>query len=190
MSGNKENVIREKRTIEATKKDLMGPSGKLGTILHAFGSPVMRQGSGLVDVGYLSDPYHDFVHTDYASTMSGQRGPVAHRDELLDLEDDNVYNEGLLFDGLSRGLHMEILYWHDINEIKVSYKGFVVYKEVAGELDAYAPFPEWEAMVEKLHRAAKERMKKIKHEQEVEYAERIQVKKKAFWQELRMRWGI
>jgi hypothetical protein len=168
----------------------MGPSGKLGTILQAFGAPVMKQGSNLMDVGYLESPYQDEVYTEYSSTLSGQQGPIAHRDEILDLEDDGVHNQGLLFDGLSRGIHMEILYWHDTNEIKVSYRGFQVYHEIAGELSAYAPFPEWEDLIEKLHRAAKERMKKIKKDRELEFAEQIQTEKKAFWQKLRTRWGL
>jgi len=39
MANHKENIIREKRTLEATKKNLMGPSGKFGVILQVFGTP-------------------------------------------------------------------------------------------------------------------------------------------------------
>ena len=189
MSNDKENIIRDQRTIDATKKNLMGPSGKLGIILQAFGSPIIKQGTGLVDIGYLDNPYDDYVHTDYSPTLSEQQGPIMHRDEILDLNDENIYNEGLIFDGLSRGLHVEIVYWHNINEIKVSYKGFEVYKEVAGELDGYAPFPDWENLIEKLYKSAKEKMKKIKKEQDAEMAEKIEIKKKDFWQKLRLKWG-
>ncbi len=161
MSDSKENVIREKRTIEATKKNLMGPSGKFGVILQAFGSPIMRQGTGLMDVNYLEDPYGDEVYTEYEDTMSGG-GPVAYRDEILDMKDDYVYNEGLLFDGLSHGVHMDIIYWHAANEIKVNYKGYLVYHEIAGELSGYAPFPEWEQKIESIFRAARDKMKKLK----------------------------
>lgn len=190
MSRQQENVIREKRTIEATKKNMMGPSGKLGQILMAFGTPIMRQGSGLVDAGFMSDPYEDLVHTEYSPTMSGQEGPVSYRDELLDMGNDNVYNEGLLFDGLSRGMHLDITYWHATNEIKVHYKGYQVYHEIAGELAGYAPFPEWENLIERLDRAAKDKVKKLKREQEEAIAERVQAKKRAFWQRLRTQWGI
>lgn len=190
MSSQKESVIREKRTILATQKNLMGPSGKFGMILQAFGSSVMRQGSGLVDANFLQDPYEDFVHTEYSPTASDQQGPVAYRDEILDSVDDYVYNEGLLFDGLSRGMHLEIVYWHATNEIKVSYRGFMVYKEIAGELEAYAPFPEWEDMIERLYKAAKEKTKNMKVAQEEVIAERVQRKKRDFWHQLKMRWGI
>lgn len=190
MRDNKENVIREKRTIEAVKKNLMGPSGKFGTILHAFGSPVIRQGSGLVDTNFLQDPYGDNVYTEYSPTMSEQEGPIAYRDEILDDYDGNIYNEGIHFDGLSRGMHLEIVYWHATNEIKVTYRGFTVYKEVAGELEAYAPFPDWEDKTERLYKVAKERVKIKKVEEEVEVGEIVHAKKRAFWQHLRMRWGL
>jgi hypothetical protein len=190
MSTSKENVIREKRTIEATKKNLMGPSGKFGSILQAFGSPIMRQGTGLMDVSYLEDAYKEEVYTEYSPTMSDQQGPVAYRDELQDSADEFVHNEGLLFDGLSRGIHLDITYWHATNEIKVHYRGYLVYKEVAGELDAYAPFPEWEDLIERLYRAAKDKLKNLKKQQEQIIAERISEKKKAFWQTLRTRWGV
>jgi hypothetical protein len=190
MSSQKESVIREKRTIQATQKNLMGPSGKFGTILQAFGSAVVRQGSGLVDSNFLQDSYEDFVETEYSPTVSDQLGPVTYRDEILDSVDDYVYNEGLLFDGLSRGMHLEIVYWHATNEIKVSYRGFLVYKEVAGELDAYAPFPDWEDLIERLYRSAKEKAKRMKSEQEIAMAEKVHKKKRDFWQQLRIRWGV
>lgn len=190
MNSNKENVIREKRTIEATKKNLMGPSGKFGTILQAYGAPIIREGSGLMDVDYLEDPYGDNVYTEFAPTLSEQDGPVAYRDEILDAVDNFYHNEGLLFDGLSRGIHLEIIYWHINNEIKVSYRGHLVYKEIAGELDAYAPFSDWENQIERLYKAAKDRMKKIKNIQEEEISTKIETKKKAFWQNLRLRWGV
>jgi hypothetical protein len=183
-------VIREKRTNLATKNNLMGPAGKLGTILQAFGHSITRQGSGLVDTSYLGDAYGDDVYAEYETTASGQAGPLAYRDELLDFNDDNVYNEGLMFDGLSRGMHLEIVYWHATNEIKVSYRGFPVYHEIAGELERYAPFPEWEGLVERLHRAAKDKVKNIKVVEEAEAAERFGRRKENFWQQMRMKWGI
>lgn len=189
MSRQKENVIREKRTIEANKKNLMGPSGKFGIILQAFGTPVIRQGSSLMDQSFLDDPFGDDVETEYAPTLSGG-GPVTYRDEILTSSNDYVYNEGLMFDGLSRGMHLEIVYWHAESKLKVSYKGYPVYLEVAGELEGYAPFNEWEQMIDKLYRVAKDRIKVIKQEQEDELAEKVQYKKKAFWQNLRLKWGI
>jgi hypothetical protein len=190
MNRHQENVIREKRTIEATKKNFMGPSGRFGTILQAFGTPVIRQGSGLTDINYLDDPYENYSYAEHSPMMSEQLGPISYKDELLVAGDDNVYTEGLVFDGLSRGMHLEIVYWHSTNEIKVSYRGHLVYHEVAGELNAYAPFPEWENLIERLSKAAKDRMKQIKEQQETNLAERVQASKGVFWQRLRTRWGI
>ncbi len=187
---DKENVIREKRTNLAIKNNLMGPSGKFGIILQAFGSPITRQGSGLFDTNYLNTNYEDPVYTEYGSTMSGQDGPVAYRDEILDNIDDFVVNEGLMFDGLSRGIHLDITYWHVTNEMKVFYRGYSVYREVAGELYAYAPFSDWEDPIERLYKAAKEKMKNMKKIEQAELQEAVTHKKQQFWHNLRMRWGV
>lgn len=190
MSDQKENIIREKRTIEATKKNLIGPSGKFGVILQAFGTPIIRQGTGLFDITYMDGIYEDHVYTEYESTASGQLGPVAYRDEILDMEDETIENEGLMFDGLSRGMHLEIIYWHADNKLKVSYKGYTVYLEIAGDLHGYAPFEEWEALIERLYKAARDRLKEIKSQKEAEMKAHIEKKKKDFWRNLRMRWGV
>jgi hypothetical protein len=190
MTDSKENVIREKRTIEATKKNFMGPAGKFGVILRAFGSPIIRQGSGLFDEGFLDSGDADQVHTEYSTTISGQQGPVVFRDEIKEFSDDYVFSEGHVFDGLSRGMHIEIIQKESTNELTVTYKGYVVYREVAGELDSYAPFPDWEDMIERLYRTAKERVKKLKKMQEEQISFRVDESKKSFWQRLRMRWGV
>jgi hypothetical protein len=190
MSRQKENVIREKRTNLAIKNNLMGPAGKLGVILQAFGTPITRQGSSLMDQSFIEDAYGDFVQTEYSSTLSGQQGPIASRDEILDSYDDYFHNEGLLFDGLSRGMHLEIVYWNVENKLKVSYKGYPVYLEVTGELDCYAPADEWEALIDKLYKASKDRIKQMKKQEKAEIAEKIEQKKSEFWQQIKTRWGI
>ncbi len=190
MSREKENVIREKRTIEATKKNLMGPSGKFGVILQAFGTPVIRQGTSLMDVTFLENPFEEQVTVDYASTASGQRGPIAQRDEILTLSDEYVQNEGVLFDGLNRGLHLEIVYWNAESKLQVSYKGYVVYLEIAGELGAYAPFDDWENQIDRLFKAAKKRVAQMKIQEGEEMAKQIEKNKLKFWEKIKLRWGI
>ena len=187
---NKENVIREKRTNQATKKNLMGPSGKFGVILQAYGHPVIRQGSGLVDMTFMQDPYGDDVYTEYGSTLSGQNGPVAYRDEILDSYDEYTHTEGLMFDGLSRGMHLDIIYWHVNGEIKVTYRGYLVYREVSGFLDGYAPFDDWEDLVNRLYDAAKEKLKVRKKTEEIEMSQMVEGNKKHFWDRVRMKWGV
>lgn len=190
MSNSIENAIREKRTIEAEKKRLMGPSGKFGVILQVFGSKITRQGSGLVDADFLDDPYEDGVETEYGTTMSGQVGPMVSRDELPYIQDELVFDEGLLFDGLSRGMHLEIVFWFATNEIIVSYKGYQVYKEIAGELQCYAPFSQWENMIERLYTVANAKFKNSREIEQIEMGREIERKKVNFWEKLRMRWGV
>lgn len=187
---SKENVIREKRTIEATKKNLMGQSGKIGAIVQAYGTAIVRQGNGMADVGFLEDYYEDDVYTEYSPTVSGQNGPVAYRDEILHGGDHQLYTEGLLFDGLSRGMHLEIKWWEVTNQLIVHYKGYEVYRESAGELEGYAPFPEWEDMIDRLYKSAKNKLKDDKKIREAELGEAIKSKKKSILQQLRLRWGI
>jgi len=186
----KENAIREKRTIEATKKNLMGPSGKLGLITLTFGSPIVRQGGSYMDVSYLEDPYADDTDTEYASTASDQNGPVVSQNKIIDGTDDFIQEEGFVFDGLSRGMHIEIKYWHLNNKLEVTYRGYEVYKESGGELFAYAPFPEWEEMIERLYKAAKPKSKESKKLREVEVGQAIERRKRSFWERLRTRWGV
>jgi len=193
----KEKVIREKRTIEATKKNIMGPSGKIGIIVRALGSPIMAQGSTYVDTHYLEDPYEDFSDMKFETTASGQDGPIAWRGEILEdeggagaIHEENPNFLGYVFDGLSRGIHLEIQYMRHEHTMKVHYKGYEVYKEVAGELDAYAPFPEWEDVIVRLYKSAKEKYKDIKDQEHAEFAEVVERKKATFWNRIRTRWGF
>jgi hypothetical protein len=193
----KEKVIRERRTSLAVKNNMMGPSGKIGIIVKALGNPIMSQGSSYVDTYYLEDPYADFTDTEYEKTLSGQNGPVAWQDRILEDEsgagvvsDDNPNFLGYVFDGLSRGIHIEIQYMRHEHTLKVYYKGYEVYKEIAGELEAYNPFPEWEESINKLYKNAKEKSKEIKEQEFAEFSEAVERKKTSFWQRLRMRWGV
>lgn len=183
-----EKVIREKRTIEATHKNLMGITGKIGVIVKTLGYPVVRQGS-TSDISFLEDPY-DFVDTEYETTASGQQGPEVWRDEILEMGDAFSQEEGLVFDGLNRGMHLEIKFWHHNQKLEVSYKGYEVYKEIAGELHIYAPFDEWETLINRLYKIAKEESKRSRKYEEVELGKEIQRKKESFWRRLQRRWGV
>lgn len=186
----KENAIREQRTIEATKKNFMGPSGRLGVIAMVLGSPIIRQGTGLWDVNYLEDPYEDLTDVEFETTISGQKGPQMYKDEILEMGDEFVEEEGYVFDGLSRGMHIDIKYWHVNHKLEVTYRGYLVYKEIVGELDTYAPFPEWEDMISRLYKSAKSKEKDQMPLKEMEIGEEIERKKRSIWEKLRTRWGI
>lgn len=190
MSENREELIREQRTIEATKKNLMGPSGKFGQILKAFGVPILKQGSSLYHQSSLDDYYDDFTTTVYETTASNQNGPVVYRDEIKEIEDEYIEETGLLFDGLNRGIHMEIIYWHEDSSLKVSFKGYVVYKEVAGQLEAYTPTDAWENIIERLVKSAEEKLKEMKIQEKVSLQRMFQEEKAGFLEKLRIKWGI
>jgi hypothetical protein len=187
---HKEKAIREKRTIEATRKNLMGIAGKFGLIVQTLGSPVVRQASGLLDQNFLGDPYEDYPDVETAPVLSDQTGPEIWKDEIKESQNEYSQEEGYVFDGLSRGMHLEIKFWHHNQKVDVTYKGYQVYKEIAGELFCYAPFDEWEQMVERLYKVAKQQSKQLKQLREVEISETIETQKRSFWQKLKLRWGI
>ena len=166
-----ERAIREKRTNEAIKKDYMGASGKLGMIAKFLGHPIVQEGTGMMDVTFLDDPYDD-------------------EDEIPTTENLEVQEMGYEFNGLTSGLHLEIKYLYADQEIVVQYKGYTVYKEAAGDLFAFAPFPEWENLIDKLCLKVKARKKKVEESLEPVIEELVQVKKQSWLQKMRMRWGI
>lgn len=173
MSGyaEKERMIREKRTIEATRKNMMGATGKLGLITKWLGTKIVRQGSGLFDQTFLDDP---FVEEEYMPTLN----------------EAAISNEGYHFDGLSRGMHFEVKYMHGNSELTAYYKGYLVYKEIAGDLYAYAPFPEWENLVEPLYLEAEKRANKEKVELDEEKEKSFLRLGQMFIHKLRMEWGL
>lgn len=168
----KERMIREKRTIEATRKNMMGASGKLGMIAKWCGSKITRQGGGLFESSYLDDPFFE-------------------ESEIPMMDDHAMIDEGWHFDGLSRGMHFEIRYLHANTELCAWYKGYLVYKEIAGDLYTYAPFPEWEdEIVESLVLEAEQRAEKQKEEFGDDQEQSLLRLGQMFLHKLRMRWGI
>ena len=169
----KERAIREKRTLEATKKDLMGPAGKLGIIARFLGKPIIRQGSGLFDSTYLDDPYE-----------------LPSEDKILTAEDTEIQEEGYVFDGLSRGIHIEIKLYSVEGRLMVDYKGYSVYSEASGDLRGYTPLAEWENIVDRLYENAKERRNKLELDMEP-FIEQMVLRKRESWMDkMRRRWGI
>lgn len=188
MNKHVENAIREKRTIDAVKKNYMGPTGKFAIILQIFGTEIIRQGGALTSGNYL-EYEDDDVYEEYESTVSGQPGPLMYRDEILET-DDVISEEGLLFDGLSRGMHLEIIFWSNENELIVNYKGNKVYHEVVGELYGYCPDEEWEQYIDKLYSVAKNKFKIIQSLEEEEMKKKIEVKKESLIEKLKNKWGF
>lgn len=189
---DKEKVIKEKRTFQATKKNLMGQAGKLGFICKILGTGITRQGSAYMDATYLDDPYDtDHYEADYEQTMDEDNlGPMTDPGKILEHQGEFVYEEGKFFDGLKWGMHLEIVHNFAERRITTMYKGYRVYEEIAGDLVAYAPFDEWEDMIERLYTTAKNRAKKEEPERLMELEIKVEEKKRSFFQQLRERWGL
>lgn len=189
---DQEKVIKEKRTLEAAKKDLMGNSGKLGFICKILGNSVDRQGSAYMSESFLEDPYDDeFSEAEYEQTLGeGNLGPMVDPGEILEYEGDYISKVGMHFDGLKWGMHLEITNNLIEKKIVATYKGFTVYEEISGDLMRYAPFEEWEVYVEKLYKIAKEKSKKDEPARKEELKEMINKKKKTFLQNFREKWGV
>jgi hypothetical protein len=199
-----EEKIREQRLIEATKRGYTGKNGKLHLILFTLGEPIvaMSEGGATVDSHYLDDPYAEgwpdesleSARTaeqlrDRIQTMYMEYGPGLPMGdgEGIHFSQNTI---GFHFDGLSRGMHLEIKYDNLDNEITVRYKGYLVYQERKGELRAYHPLEEWEGWIDRLFKAAKQRSGWKKEEEFQQDVERAEREKENWWQSLRRRWGI
>ncbi len=208
-----EKRIQEKRAIEATKKKLMGFNGKLGCIVRNLGQPLIAQteGGGLHEYGptlgtdwlYEDDTPLEKVRT--ADELARKLPTTQMLDELgnpIPNPEGKEWREfgdrigyttdqiGWHFDGLSRGMHLEIKY-EDANKLLiVHYKGYEVYKEVAGELLAYAPHQEWEGKIDQLYVVAKKLDDQNKRQDRKEEIQEAKHMKDSWWDKTRKKWGL
>lgn len=165
--------LKEARELEAMKKGYMGLEGKFSTICRIFGHPILRQGGLHVDRSYLSDPYAD------------------DPDEIPTLEDEQESFEiGQQFDGLPRGMNLNIMILHHLRDITVRHEGQIVYKEVGGELEGFAPTDEWEKKIEELYSNAIGIERKRKPFEKRKLIEETNEAKKKILEELRIKWGL
>lgn len=198
----KEARIKEQRTIEATRKGYMGANGKFGLILKHLGQPIISHTNE-------NTIFYDFYEElDEPKELGGSPEEIQNQiPYMLDLCDEpngygwretrnpkgdfaNVHNIGWHFDGLSRGMHLEIRYLDSQKELTVSYKGYMVYKEVSGELAAFAPLPEWEQKIEQLHTVAKSLendTRKLENKSQRKSAEQA---KQNWLSKMRQKWGF
>lgn len=171
---SREQMIKEARTIEAMKNGFMGLEGKFSLISKYLGQPIMQQGSSMFNQTYLSDPY-EITDPDDIPIME---------------EDENSYEVGLQFDGLSRGMNLSIFIQYHLREITVRYMGKIVYKEVSGELEGYAPNNEWEEKIENLYKFCKKIEAKKRPFEKLKVAEENKKKKLQILDYLREKWGL
>lgn len=217
MHQEKAKRIIEQRINQATRNGYMGSIGKLACILRQLGSPVI-QNDGLNDgFGFSSteieDPYQtEFSDWDHSPEAVQGRIPYFSAGESSEeptgfgWRSERDYNINPLspaiigwhFDGLSRGMHLEIRADTEpdmagnpiFRVLRVWSKGYMVYFEESGELEAYAPSPEWENQIESLYKVAKAKEKKINQDVKQDRQKEITAKKEGWLDQMRKRWGI
>lgn len=198
-----EQRIREQRTVEANRKGLVGHGGKIGVVLKIFGQPIVAQSEGglYVDTNKIDDwgGYDDLEPRNASEMMrkfptmemeGNERPSSGEWSEVGDPVPYSTRTIGMHFDGLSRGMHLEIKYDDSTTELEVHYKGYLVYKEVKGELATYIPIDEWEGWIERLFKSAKEIQRRLR---EKEFEDQVQEteKRKAGWLvEMAKKWGF
>ncbi len=172
---DKEKRIRDHRLTEATRKNLVGLEGKFGTILKSLGKPII--GDGGIKM-FESTPMPNFY--DYLDEEEG----------LETMEEDQPTTDiGVIFDGLTSGLHLEIIYKYEERELKVLWQGEMVYLELAGELECYIPSHTWESKIDYLFNVAKKRVEKERRKIVDEDKLEKQRDKLSFLARLRKMWG-
>lgn len=171
---SREQMIKEARTIEAMKKGYMGLEGKFSQIAKYLGQPIFHQGSRVFEQTFLEDPY-------------GEEDP---EDIPMMDEEQQSYQVGLQFDGLSRGINMTISVQYHLREITCRFQGQIVYKEIAGELEGYAPYPEWEDKIDSLTSLARKVEKVQRPMERMKLAEENNKKRSEILEYLRNKWGL
>lgn len=170
----RQEQIREARTIEAMRHGYMGMEGKFAVIAKRLGQPIIHQGSKSFEQSFLSDPFE---------LPEENSIPVFEQEE-------NSYEVGLIFDGLPRGVNMSIIMYFYNREIICEYEGRKVYKEMSGELEAYAPDVIWEKKIESLYEMAKKIERKNKPIEKQKIAEEANKKRKEILDDFRNKWGL
>lgn len=177
---DREDRVKEIRTIEATKKGYMGLTGKLACVVRNMGSAMVSETPDLYSATFMDDPW------ELPSDRDPYDGSVVHD------PDENAWSRkiGYLFDGLGRGMHLEIRYMSDDKSLTVHHQGHMVYKEVSGDLYAYAPSPDWEGMIDRLYPVAKAVADESKERDAEAAREEAEKRYAGFVEKLKLRWGL
>ena len=171
---NREEAIREARTIEAMKKGYTGLGGKFATIAKILGYPIIEQGSSMFSQSFLEDPFQITEETEIP-TME---------------EEESVYEIGQAFDGMSYGINLTIILKHYQKEIICEYDGQKVYWEISGELEGYVPNSAWEERIEDIYRVAKERERLRRPFEKEKLIAQANKKRKELLDEFKSKWGL
>lgn len=187
--------IKEQRLAEATKKGLVGMSGKIGTVLRTLGGPIVAQTEGVtyLDTEGRGDEEPEGGAVDmpvmYMDGVSRPEG-AEWAEPSSSPTPFGIHRIGWHFDGLKHGMHMEIIYKDESSEMSLYCRGYLVYREVQGDLVCYVPSEDWEGWVASLFKLAK---KAQREEKEREFQSKIREAergKRSWLSDLASRWGI
>ena len=207
---DQELKIKEYRTIEAKKKNLMGLNGKFGYILAALGQPIINHAeSGGLYASNAADFLEnwDTIVKDSTNFQPGTAEEIMKQIPTADTVEHNVpegwewygdldaevFDEqkaGWHFDGLSRGMHLEITYKKSEKNLIVTYKGYQVFKEHSGDLRTYVPSEKWEPMIERLYKLSVEILKERGKLKLIEQNKMNKYKKAGWLTRLQEKWGF
>lgn len=186
--------LKEQRLAEATKKGLMGATGKIGTVLKFMGSPVVSQTE---DISYLDTQGFGgdgpegpmgmpMMDIEGASRPSGPEWS----EDAPDPVSFGTRDIGRHFDGLGRGMHLEIFYKEESSEMSVLFRGHLVYREIQGELLCYVPHDEWEGWISSLFKIAKKVQRDAKEEEFQSRVQEAERNKESWLRDIAARWGF
>lgn len=180
---SKEDILKEQRTIEAVRKGLMSGNGKLGVIARVLGDRVVARHGNHHSVSPVFENMFGFGQ----NFMDGSDDEDDEGQLPTMEEGDGERHTASLFNGYSRGLHLEIKL--DGPEICVRWKGEIVFHEMSGELLAFCP-GEWEQTTDKL--CIEARRKEVNFINLADQRSEIigQRRKDAFIDEMRKKWGL
>jgi len=186
--------IREQRTAEANNKGLMGQGGKIGTVLRALGSPIVGQTEGMsfLDTEGRDDEPSGFILRDMPMfDMDGVARPESSEwGDAAEPMSSSTRAVGYHFDGLSRSMHLEIIYKEEEAELSVYHRGFLVYQEVQGELSCYMPIKEWEDWISSLNKVSKRMQRESKENEFKDKVQKATESKNSWIRYIQSRWGI
>jgi hypothetical protein len=172
----------------------MGQAGKIGIVLRALGSPIIGQtdGASFLDTEGRDDGPSGSVLRDIPMMdMEGVARPEGSEwGEAAEPISSSTRTVGYHFDGLSRSMHLEIIYKEEEAELSVYHRGFLVYQEAQGELSCYVPIKEWEDWISSLHKASKRIQRESKENEFKDRVQKATESKNSWIRYIQSRWGI
>jgi hypothetical protein len=171
---NTEKIVQEQRTIEAMKKGYMGYEGKFAQIARKFGFDVVQQGSGAFHQTFIDD-FYEWGEEEEIPTMD---------------EDEVIRHLGYNYDGYKNGDDLTVNLNLANAEIKVTFEGNMVYKEVAGDLECFVPNELWELKIEAIYSRVLKNDKSKKKSVRQDLVKRSDAKKNEILKRLKDKWGV